>query len=784
MSHPLSTAARISAILFAAAFSAGAATGVALVRDGEAQAVIHVPERLWADLESPEPPLRRGALPSPGDQQLRLRESVRDFAAILERISGAAVEIKVGQADPDDPRLPILIAELAEQKFGKPRHSVRYAQGFRIVATDDAVGFVGESDLATSYALYTLLDDLGCRWFIPGSLGEVLPAMRTIEVHKQDRSTGPHTYYRGVWYADNAYMRRNRLGGMRLAAGHTIEHTFPNELREKHPEVKAVINGQPHNTKIKWTHPIVTQFFIDTYRERLANDPTITTFSLSPMDGIGWDEEYDTQYDAGDFDASADVVAKTDRILVMANRIAEGVTKDYPDVLFGMLAYVDYTRPPVREQVHPNVVPQIAPITYSRAHPMSDDGEPNNADLRYIVEGWGKVVDMTSYYFYGWFLAELSGPNPMIRKWSEDIPFVFEKGACRFWQPETITNFESSMHALHLGNRMAWDPSQDPAAIIDELHRKFYGHAADAMAEYWHYVDHVWVDTPEYAGCGWGHLRRFTPERMSRMRQLLEAGKAAAQTDVERARIDLADKSLALFELFMKMRHDLAEGRFTTLAADAESYMQQMKQLGEDHAEQYAFGRVRWGAHQNVNLSYFNSFYKHTYDDAARIANAHTLVTPTIRRFRYKVDKEATGEVAGWQAVDHDDSDWKTTDTAVDTWSSLDLHNYMGRVWYRTDIDVPTVDADRRIHLWIGATDGSAKLFVNGRHVSWVNSDGESVEAFRGYARPASFDITDHVNPGQPNQVTLLTHRLFINELGSGGLMSPVILYAVNPGAE
>ena len=44
----------------------------------------------------------------------------------------------------------------------------------------------------------------------------------------------------------------------------------------------------------------------------------------------------------------------------------------------------------MREPVHPNVVPVIAPITFTRAHPMTDDGEPNNKTLRMLVEGWGK----------------------------------------------------------------------------------------------------------------------------------------------------------------------------------------------------------------------------------------------------------------------------------------------------------------------------------------------------------------------------------------------------------
>ena len=157
--------------------------------------------------------------------------------------------------------------------------------------------------------------------------------------------------------------------------------------------------------------------------------------------------------------------------------------------------------------------------------------------------------------------AETTAPNPYITQWCEDLPFIYEKGNCAFWQPETISNFETTLHALYLGIRMAWNPKQDPRAIVDEINRNFYGHAAPQMAAYWDYIDHVWIDCPEYAGCGFGHLRRWTPEKLAGARQLLDAGVAAAQTDDEKYRIQIAAESLTAFDAFMKLRRDPAEVR-------------------------------------------------------------------------------------------------------------------------------------------------------------------------------------------------------------------------------
>jgi hypothetical protein len=175
---------------------------------------------------------------------------------------------------------------------------------------------------------------------------------------------------------------------MELATNHILEATVPKKLRANNPGIRAVVGGKPHKFRVKWTHPLVSDAIADELFSRLQKKPETRTFSLSPWDGINWDESDDTKHDSGDFDTSMQRVSKTDRLMILANRVAGKIAPKYPDVKFGVLAYVDYTRPPVREKVHPNVVPMIAPITFSRAQPMRDDGEPNNAALRNIVEGW------------------------------------------------------------------------------------------------------------------------------------------------------------------------------------------------------------------------------------------------------------------------------------------------------------------------------------------------------------------------------------------------------------
>jgi hypothetical protein len=289
------------------------------------------------------------------------------------------------------------------------------------------------------------------------------------------------------------------------------------------------------------------------------------------------------------------------------------------------------------------------------------------------------------------------------------------------------------------------------------------------MKNYWYHIDRAWIESDEHSGCGWGYLRRFTPGVMRTAREHMDEALLSCRTIMEYRRVRLADESLKLFELFMKMRHDLAEGRFYTLAGDATSWQSAASYLMEHYKPQYCFGSP-------TTYNYFKYFYLETYEDATRIKRHFTMMTRPVREWRYMPDKDAEGERLGWTKAKFDDTAWKTTDSAVETWSSIGQHNYMGHMWYRTSVRLAAAPKGKKIYLWIAATDGSAKLFVNGQHVPYVNDKGESRPEFSGYAKPASFDISAAASAGE-NRFSILCNRVFLNELGTGGLMGPVMVY-------
>src|SRR5688572_2920309 len=113
---------------------------VPLADGGQAKVVICVPPRIMDDAKkNPEELGDRGSM-APAATQRRLRESVRDLAEVLGRITGAKFDISTSKPAPGDKRLPLLIAEFASEKFGAPKKAHPYKQGCSIVVTKDAIG--------------------------------------------------------------------------------------------------------------------------------------------------------------------------------------------------------------------------------------------------------------------------------------------------------------------------------------------------------------------------------------------------------------------------------------------------------------------------------------------------------------------------------------------------------------------------------------------------------------------------------------------------------------------
>ncbi len=134
--------------------------------------------------------------------------------------------------------------------------------------------------------------------------------------------------------------------------------------------------------------------------------------------------------------------------------------------------------------------------------------------------------------------------------------------------------------------------------------------------------------------------------------------------------------------------------------------------------------------------------------------------------WRFLLDPQRAGEDDGWYHPDFNDDDWGEIRTGI-PWQEAG-HDYVGAAWYRRRIEVPAVPdpAAAAAVLEFQGVDESAWVWVNGHYV------GAHDLGSAGWDRPFQLDISEQVQWGAPNQLTIKA----MNTAGLGGIYEPIVL--------
>ncbi len=207
---------------------------------------------------------------------------------------------------------PAIVAE-ADAAADAPRIVLGLAEGmtpesFTLKATGNSVVVTSADGPGLWFGMYTVLEELGCRFYFPGDLGENVPVTDTLTLPEMDRVESPDFIHRNVWwayasrpgwqralYAD--WQRKMKMGGVKASMGHNLYGIFPPaEFGETHPEYYPLIDGERrvpsaearHNWQPCTSNPEVVQLAIDAAIKYFDDLPDAFSFSLSPNDGYGW----------------------------------------------------------------------------------------------------------------------------------------------------------------------------------------------------------------------------------------------------------------------------------------------------------------------------------------------------------------------------------------------------------------------------------------------------------------------------------------------------------------
>lgn len=179
--------------------------------------------------------------------------------------------------------------------------------------------------------------------------------------------------------------------------------------------------------------------------------------------------------------------------------------------------------------------------------------------------------------------------------------------------------------------------------------------------------------------------------------------------------------------------------------------------------------------HFSTYTNYMKRFFRGATEQGyARVTGGNQLVAAAKDEWEFQIDPLKVGEDIGLARENVTGGNWQTLKTSSESWSDQGLRYYKGLAWYRQAVDVPADAVGKRIFLWCGGVDELAKVWLNGKPIGISHG-----AAFY----PFEVDATDAVKAGR-NVITMCVSNQTVNELGTGGIVAPVILYAPAKGKD
>ena len=479
------------------------------------------------------------------------RFAARELQRYLESITGARLEI----ADLEDKALSADWRAEAIIAIGRNQLSERFIEEAGLAKESDsilirsfhqALLLAGSNPRSTLFAVYDLLERLGCSWIRPGPDGERVPRLRELNLPVQNVIHTAGLARRNVFVTDELpspqdidWMAKRKLNHFELyltyrfdiwetlkdgliqeitERGMSIEvtdhsHSFwvpPVRFAEDHPEYFALVDGKrltdrrnrpygedpPH---LCVSNPEVARIAADGMIAYLQANPEVETLGLWANDNV----DYCQCAACVAMDGPRHMYAR--REILFNNRVSELVAKEFPNRRIATLvtsAWKTNREEEVPADIRPadNLFLWFAPITACYRHSLADATCSANKPVREYLEEWLRIfpphrVGILEFYDADWG-ARFAHPGyePMTQRLSEDIKYYARAGIAGVYawpgMGHSILGFRGQ-HELTMNAfaQLAWDADRDIWEIASRYCKAKYGAAWEAMVEVYREID-------------------------------------------------------------------------------------------------------------------------------------------------------------------------------------------------------------------------------------------------------------------------------------------------------
>jgi uncharacterized protein DUF4838 len=503
----------------------------------------------------------RFALVLDKDRNERTTAAVADLVRCIRAMTGAAVP-----RDKADDRILFYVGEAGEfAQLDIEVPSLEQEQ-FLLRVTPEAVYLLGGSPLGTQHGIYTVLREWGCRWIMPGAIGECLPRQSALSLPVQDRIEGPDFRFRQIWYAYGSspeggrrladWSRRNRMYRPNVGHGHNLTNTLARVAPfDQRPELYSLIDGKREKRQICTANPQTVALVTESIRDQLRKVPAIEAYSLCPDDNTEFCQcDKCLALDSGVPDRSG-LPSVADRYQVFLNGVLEGLHDEFPEVLVSTYSYNrNHTNPPVKTPVHPNTCIFATTSEFCSAHGVGDPFCDSRQGFKELLQAW--LGHTPHVYIYEYDPVPYSGglPWPMWKTHGRALP-VYAKLGIKGLSFEGQDSWASYFLNYYIAAQMMWDTAQPPEALFEDMLGHFFGEAAGPMRAYYAELDTAFDGYEKKAEWGLSEYPKFFGEAlMQKCQAALADAERLATTPIVKKRLEMVGLSFTQMDAYLRIR--------------------------------------------------------------------------------------------------------------------------------------------------------------------------------------------------------------------------------------
>lgn len=344
-------------------------------------------------------------------------------------------------------------------------------------------------------AVYAYLRTLGVRWYMPGSLGEIVPNKKDIALPKLNRTVTPEFEVRSVsrplicssdvedalWYLRLG--ANEQYGILHHGQRNLTEHS---KQRATHPEYYVQLaNGKRDTDSAKANACLSSEGFFKemvAYCRLMFDHYDIPIVSVMPHDGF-IHCQCDRCKDQATLDRGPGGLS-SDYVWRFVVRVANELARTHPDRKVICGAYSVYRLPPLTiEKLPDNVL--VGVVNGRPVRELDDELHKSTVELR---RQWATMTNNP--------LSVMLNYTPFTNRgayrpqyWPHVIARGIKATRGKVWREDVwLSSDKGGLHhpgVAHLNpwviSRFWWDADQDVDALLSEYYRLFYGPASAEM---------------------------------------------------------------------------------------------------------------------------------------------------------------------------------------------------------------------------------------------------------------------------------------------------------------